>query len=171
MVDEIEEILALGYDRIAFSDDVFTMRPERVVAVCDEIERRGLRFDWECLARADGVDGETAARMRLAGCRSVFFGIESGSDLVLGSCARASPRPAPVTPSGPPTMPVSRSGAFFILCYPGETNETVLETLRFAGSLPLDYLGLSMPYPLPGTALRERLEGRVTRESRPTAAC
>jgi anaerobic magnesium-protoporphyrin IX monomethyl ester cyclase len=58
-------------------------------------------------------------------------------------------------------------GAFFILCYPGETDETVLETLRFARSLPLDYLGLSMPYPLPGTRLRERMGGRVTRESRP----
>ena len=41
-------------------------------------------------------------------------------------------------------------GAFFILCYPGETDDTVLDTLRFATSLPLDYLGLTMPYPLPG---------------------
>ena len=62
-------------------------------------------------------------------------------------------------------------GAFFILCYPGETDETVLETLRFADSLPLDYLGLSMPYPLPGTRLRERI-GAASRASRaPTAAC
>ena len=83
VVDEIEQALALGYDRIAFSDDVFTMRPERVVAVCDEIERRGLRFAWECLARVDGVDRATAGRMRRAGCRTVFFGIESGSDEVL----------------------------------------------------------------------------------------
>ena len=45
VVDEVEQALALGYDRIAFSDDVFTMRRERVAAVCDEIERRGLRFD------------------------------------------------------------------------------------------------------------------------------
>jgi radical SAM superfamily enzyme YgiQ (UPF0313 family) len=58
-------------------------------------------------------------------------------------------------------------GAFFILCYPGETDDTVLQTLRFAASLPLDYLGLSMPYPLPGTRLRTRLEGRVTGEARP----
>ena len=56
VVDEVEQALALGYDRISFSDDVFTMRPERVVAVCDEIERRGLHFAWECLARVDGID-------------------------------------------------------------------------------------------------------------------
>ena len=167
VVDEIEEALALGYDRIAFSDDVFTMRPERVAAVCDEIERRGLIFDWECLARVDGVDRETAARMRRAGCRTVFFGIESGSDEVLRLMRKgitaAQARDA-VWAAHDAGLEV---GAFFILCYPGDTDETVLETLRFAGSLPLDYLGLSMPYPLPGTRLRERMEGRVTGESRP----
>ena len=167
VVDEVEQALALGYDRIAFSDDVFTMRPERVVAVCDEIERRGLRFAWECLARVDGVDRATAGRMRRAGCRTVFFGIESGSDEVLRVMRKgitvAQARDA-VWAAHDAGLEV---GAFFILCYPGETDDTVLETLRFARSLPLDYLGLSMPYPLPGTPLRERMEGRVTGESRP----
>jgi anaerobic magnesium-protoporphyrin IX monomethyl ester cyclase len=167
VVDEIEEALALGYDRIAFSDDVFTMRSERVAAVCDEIERRGLRFEWECLARVDGVDRATAARMRRAGCRTVFFGIESGSDEILRVMRKgitvAQARDA-VWAAHDAGLEV---GAFFILCYPSDTDETVLDTLRFAGSLPLDYLGLSMPYPLPGTALRERMQGRVTGESRP----
>jgi anaerobic magnesium-protoporphyrin IX monomethyl ester cyclase len=167
VIDEVEEALALGYDRIAFADDVFTLRRARVVAVCDEIERRGLRFAWECLARVDGVDRATAARMRHAGCRTVFFGIESGSDEVLRLMRKgitaAQAREA-VWAAHDAGLEV---GAFFILCYPGETDGTVLETLRFARSLPRDYLGLSMPYPLPGTRLRERMDGRVTGESRP----
>ena len=167
VVDEIEQALALGYDRISFSDDVFTMRPERVVAVCDEIERRDLRFAWECLARVDGIDRETAAAMRRAGCRTVFFGIESGSDEILRVMRKgitaAQAREA-VWAARDAGLEV---GAFFILCYPGDSDETVLETLRFAGSLPLDYLGLSMPYPLPGTALGARMASRVTGESRP----
>ena len=68
VVDEVEEALALGYDRISFADDVFTLDRRRVLAVCDEIARRGLRFTWECLGRVDTLDGETAARMRQAGC-------------------------------------------------------------------------------------------------------
>ncbi len=167
VVDEVEQALALGYDRIAFADDVFTMRRERVAAVCDEIERRGLRFAWECLARVDGIDRATAEAMRRAGCRTVFFGIESGSDPILRLMSKgitaAQARKA-VWAAHEAGLEV---GAFFILCYPGETDETVLETLRFAASLPLDYLGLSMPYPLPGTPLRERMKGRVTGESRP----
>ena len=167
VVDEVKQALALGYDRISFSDDVFTMRPERVVAVCDEIERRALSFAWECLARVDGIDRPTAERMRRAGCRTVFFGIESGSDEILRVMRKgitaAQAREA-VWAAHDAGLEV---GAFFILCYPGDTDETVLETLRFAGSLPVDYLGLSMPYPLPGTRLRERMEGRLTGESRP----
>jgi anaerobic magnesium-protoporphyrin IX monomethyl ester cyclase len=115
----------------------------------------------------DGVDRATAGRMRRAGCRTVFFGIESGSDEVLRVMRKgitaAQARDA-VWAAHDAGLEV---GAFFILCYPGETDDTVLETLRFAESLPLDYLGLSMPYPLPGTRLRERVEGRVTGESRP----
>jgi anaerobic magnesium-protoporphyrin IX monomethyl ester cyclase len=58
-------------------------------------------------------------------------------------------------------------GAFFILFYPGETNETVLNTLHFTTTLPVDYLGLTMPYPLPGTALYERVRGQIKRQWNP----
>ena len=58
-------------------------------------------------------------------------------------------------------------GAFFIIYYPGETDETVLNTLRFATSLPLDYLGLTMPYILPGTALYDRLKDSLQHDQGP----
>lgn len=166
VVDEIEEALALGYDRISFADDVFTLDRRRVAAVCDEIARRGLRFTWECLGRVDTLDGETARRMRQAGCDTIFFGIESGNDAVLRlmdkqiTTAQARAAVEAAHEAG------LRVGAFFIVYYPGESDDTVLDTLRFAGSLPLDYLGLTMPYPLPGTALTERLAGRARREWR-----
>ena len=167
VVDEMEQSLRLGYDRIAFADDVFTMRREHVTGVCGEIGRRGLDVAWECLARVDGLDSGLAAIMRRAGCRTVFFGLESGSDEILRLMRKqtttAQAREA-VWAAHDAGLEV---GGFFILCYPGETDETVLETLRFADSLPLDYVGLSMPYPLPGTALRERVgAARVRGEAR-----
>ena len=173
VVDEIEQALALGYDRISFADDVFTLRARaRRCAICDEIERRGLRFAWECLGRVDGFDGATARAMRRAGCRPVFFGIESGVDEVLRLMnKRITTAQARERRRGPPTSAGLEVGAFFILCYPGETDDTVLETLRFAGSLPLDYLGLTMPYPLPGTRLRDAARGpRHAARRGPTAA-
>jgi anaerobic magnesium-protoporphyrin IX monomethyl ester cyclase len=56
-----------------------------------------------------------------------------------------------------------KTGAFFILYYPGETDATVLATLRFALSLPLEYLSYTMPYPIPGTALHDRVKDHITR--------
>jgi anaerobic magnesium-protoporphyrin IX monomethyl ester cyclase len=167
VVDEIEEALRLGYERISFADDVFTLNAARVTEICEEIGRRRLHFGWECLGRVDTFDHATARLMKQAGCFRVFFGIESGNDRILKLMnkrittdqARAAVQAA--HDAG------LEAGAFFILCYPGETDDTVLETLRFATSLPLDYVGLTMPYPLPGTALFDRVGDRISREWRP----
>jgi anaerobic magnesium-protoporphyrin IX monomethyl ester cyclase len=167
VVDEIESALDIGYDRISFSDDVFTMNKSRVLAICGEIRRRNLSFGWECLGRADAVDYETAAAMKQAGCTRIYFGIESGSDRMLSlmnknlTVARARSAVLAAHAAG------LEVGAFFILFYPGDTTASTLETLRFALSLPLDYLGLTPPYPLPGTALYKRVSDRINREWRP----
>ena len=101
--------------------------------------------------------------MKNAGCTRIYFGIESGNDQILELMQKK------ITTGQARSAVVAAHqaglevGAFFILFYPGETDETVLDTLRFATSLPLDYLGLSMPYPLPGTALYERIRDRITR--------
>ena len=167
VVDEIENALALGYDRIAFADDVFTLNRNRVLAICAEIKKRALQFRWECLGRVDTMDHLMAMEMKAAGCTRIYFGIESGCDCILKimnkKITTAQARYA-VDAAHSAGLEV---GAFFILFYPGETTETVLDTLRFATSLPLDYLGLTMPYPLPGTALYERIKNQSIRAWRP----
>jgi len=157
VVDEIEEALKLGYDRISFADDVFTMNPQRVLEVCEEIRTRGLRFQWECLGRVDTLDFPLALAMKKAGCMRIYFGIESGSDAIL----KLMHKKITIDMARSAVEAASRAGlqvgAFFILFYPGDTHETVLQTLRFALSLPVDYLGLTLPFPLPGTALFKRV--------------
>jgi Fe-S oxidoreductase len=105
--------------------------------------------------------------MKAAGCFRVFFGIESGNDRIL----RLMDKRITTAQAAGAVLAAHQTGlevgAFFIVCYPGETDDTVLDTLRFATSLPLDYLGLTMPYPLPGTALFDRVGDRVTRAWRP----
>ncbi len=167
VVDEVEQALALGYDRISFADDVFTLHKKRVLEICAEIGKRGLHFYWECLGRVDSLDEASYKEMYQAGCRRIYFGIESGDDTILKLMKKkittAEARQAVVAAH----RVGLEVGAFFILFYPGETNQTVLNTLRFASSLPLDYLGLTMPYPLPGTALFERVKGQIKRQWRP----
>ena len=159
VVDEIEEVISLGYSRIWFADDCFTLDRDRLMGICDEIIKRGLRIGWECLSRVDTIDMATLNKMKRAGCIRMFFGIESGNDSILILMKKQ------IT-----TKQVRRAlllckrsgikaGAFFIVGYPGETNKTVLETINFASSLPLDYLSFTMPYPIPGTPLYDRLNG------------
>ncbi len=164
VVDEVEHALSFGYDRIHFADDVFTLNRARVFKICEEIRRRGLQFKWECLGRVDSIDEEISIAMKDAGCDRIYFGIESGNDSVLKVMNKK------ITLDGARKAVYAAheaglsTGAFFILCYPGDTDETVLETLRFAVSLPLDYLSFTLPYPLPGTALYERVKGRISKE-------
>ncbi len=167
VVDEVEQALSLGYDRISFADDVFTLRQKRLLEVCALIRQRGLNFYWECLARVDSIDDASYQEMYKAGCRRVYFGIESGDNNILKLMNKkitAEQAHHAVEAAHQAGLEV---GAFFILFYPGETNQTVLNTLHFTTTLPVDYLGLTMPYPLPGTALYERVRGQIKREWNP----
>ncbi|MCZ7358053.1 MAG: radical SAM protein [Candidatus Methanoperedens sp.] len=164
VVSEIEEVLELGYSRIWFSDDVFTLNKERIMELCDEIKRRRLVFRWDCLCRVDNVNFELFKNMRDAGCARVLFGIESGDNGVLSmlkkrfTVAEAQSAVSAAKKAG------IEAGTFFIVGYPGETEETILRTIRFSTHLPSDYLSYTLPYPLPGTALYKRLEDRLTRD-------
>ena len=161
IVDEIEAIMEYGYDRIWFADDCFTISRKRLIDICDEILDRRLKIGWECLSRVDTIDREVVGKMKEAGCMRVFFGIESGNDSVLAimnkqiTAEQARRAVFMVKEAG------IRVGAFFILGYPGESDQTVLDTVRFSSSLPVDYLSFTLPYPIPGTPLYERTKDEI----------
>jgi len=160
VLDEVEEVLALGYDRIHFADDVFTLNKKRMIQICEDILARGLDFKWECLGRVDSIDVATAKAMKKSGCDRILFGIESGDESILKLMnKRISPNQARLAIETAREAGL-KTGAFFILCYPGDTNDTVIKTIKFAASLPLDYLSFTMPYPLPGTMLSQRINGK-----------
>jgi len=157
-VDEIETVISFGYDRIWFADDCFTLNRGRLIEVCDGIIDRKLRIGWECLSRVDTFDSEIADKMKKAGCLRIFFGIESGNDFVLRIMKKQiTTRQASIAIQICKKKGI-KAGAFFILGYPGENYQTILDTVKFASSLPLDYLSFTLPYPIPGTALFERIK-------------
>lgn len=80
IADEVGSCLALGYNEIHFYDDLFNISPERVIAFCDEIQKRGYLFKWDFRGRVNGVTRESLQRARVAGCRMISFGVESGND-------------------------------------------------------------------------------------------
>jgi len=100
--------------------------------------------------------------MKEAGCKQIFFGIESGNNSVLEMMKKEF-----TIEQARKTVELTansgiKTGAFFILGYPGETDETILNSIKFATSLPLDYVSFTLPYPIPGTRLYERIKDQVT---------
>lgn len=83
VVDEMEALVKLGFRKIRVEDDLFTFRRERTLAICRELDSRGLSLRWRAYARVDSVDAELLSRMRQAGCERILFGAESGSPEIL----------------------------------------------------------------------------------------
>ena len=90
--------------------------------------------------------------------RKGFFGIESGNDGILALMRKQITVKQARKAVHTAKLAGLQVGAFFILGYPGESNKTVLDTVRFASGLPLDYLSFTLPYPIPGTSLFERIK-------------
>jgi anaerobic magnesium-protoporphyrin IX monomethyl ester cyclase len=156
VVDEIEEILDYGIDRINIADDLFVSSRGKVKEVCDEIIRRGLRFGWSAFARVNTVDLETLKLMREAGCDSISFGVETGNPEMLKRI-----RKGITLDQVRHAVSLCREAGIiahtsFIVGLPGETEATLRETGEFAASLGSLY-GYHFLSPFPGTTVREEV--------------
>jgi anaerobic magnesium-protoporphyrin IX monomethyl ester cyclase len=161
VVDELNQISELGYDSVWFSDDCFTLIPSRVLEICQGIKNTSLDLKWECLSRVDGFTLDMAKEMKAAGCERVFFGIESGDDGILRQMNKGIDVDQARKAVEAATEAELKAAGFFILGYPGEDDSTILRTIKFATRLPLDYASFSLPYPIPGTGLYDKVKDRL----------
>src|ERR1700682_3795953 len=160
VVAEMREIAELGYDHIWMSDDLFTLNYKRTFELAQAIEAARLPLTWECLSRVTHVDQELFDQMRRAGCKRIFFGIESGDEHVLKEMKKG------ITPDQARTAVEAcvaagiKAAGFFMVGYLGETTDSLIRSINFSSSLPLDYVSYTIAYPLPGTGFYERVRER-----------
>jgi len=155
VVDEIASALRLGFEEICIDDDLFTRNRKHVLAICEEIGRRALRFKMYIFARVDTVDRLLLRKLREAGCAMICFGLESGNQKILDQAnKRTTLEKARQAVQLCKEEGISPFGSF-ILGLPGETRETMEETISFARSLEIPH-GFHLLSPFPGTTVRER---------------
>jgi anaerobic magnesium-protoporphyrin IX monomethyl ester cyclase len=160
VVAEMREIAELGYDHIWMSDDLFTLNYKRTFELAQAIEEAHLPLTWECLSRVTHVDRALFEQMRRAGCRRIFFGIESGDENVLKEMKKGiTPDQARAAVEACVAAGIKAAG-FFMVGYLGETTESLIRSINFSSSLPLDYVSYTIAYPLPGTGFYERVRER-----------
>lgn len=83
IVDEFEHILNLGIEEIHIFDDTFNLNRQRVMDMCNEILRRGLKVRWNARVRIYPFDREMLTLMKKAGCERLHVGVESLDPTVL----------------------------------------------------------------------------------------
>jgi hopanoid biosynthesis associated radical SAM protein HpnJ len=150
VANEVKHALELFPDikEIFFDDDTFTIGKERILALCDRF--KPLNFTWSCTSRVH-VDLETLQAMRAAGCRLFIVGFESGNPQILKNIKKG----ATVEQAREFVKNCKKAGIAihgdFIIGLPGETPETIKETLQFAKDLDCETIQVSIAHAYPGT--------------------
>jgi radical SAM superfamily enzyme YgiQ (UPF0313 family) len=152
VVDEIEFNLE-KFDIRDFDiyDSTFTADEQRVIRICEEIRRRKLNVGFTVRSRVDIVSREMIDSLKSAGCHTILYGIESSNpDILKMMNKRISPELVMSTVSYTKQRGIKALG-FFLFGFPGETRQTIEDTIRFSLDLPLDYALYSILLPMPDT--------------------
>jgi anaerobic magnesium-protoporphyrin IX monomethyl ester cyclase len=156
VVDEIERLVKdLGIQYIIFRDPMFSLRQDRVVAICNEIQRRRLSIRWKCETRVDCLNETTLRAMAAAGCEGINFGIESAEVEVQSNVGRKPITQKKILETVTLCRKLGiRTFCFFIVGLPGDTVKTILESIDFAVELQPSWVQFNAATPLTGTKLR-----------------
>jgi len=137
VVDEIEYITKnLPYvEDIFFQDDTFISDNQRVMDICNDIIKRGIKIKWACSGRVDRVTKEMLIKMKEAGCTEVSYGIESGSERILKTIDKKITLEQIEKTIAITNEVGMRYFPFLMVGNPGESWETVQETVDFLKKL------------------------------------
>jgi radical SAM superfamily enzyme YgiQ (UPF0313 family) len=151
VVREIELLYNRGIKNIHMYSDLFTVNREQVMGICRLIIEKGLKIRWTCNSRVDYVDEEMLMMMGKAGCWMMTWGIESGNEAILKKAAKgANPAKAKQALLWARKAGIKNWG-YFIIGLPGETVETIRQTIDFAKTLPMELAVFHVAAPYPGT--------------------
>jgi radical SAM superfamily enzyme YgiQ (UPF0313 family) len=167
VVDAVGNLSKLGYNRFYFVDNSFNIPEAHALHLCRLLSELSPRVTWRCILYPQHVTEELVKAMARAGCVEVSLGFESGAASVLRQMnKRFSPIEVRRICDLLASQGIRRFG-FLLLGGPGETRETVEESLDFARSLGLDGLRITIGIRIyPGTPLARRAcaEGVISDE-------
>lgn len=164
VADDIARLADAGAERFQFVDNTFNLPPSYALALCRAIAARGRAVSWRAIVYPHLVSDELVAAMAEAGCREVSIGSESCCDPILASLNKnfSTAEVRRITKSFA-AAGITRFG-FLMLGVPGETRETVAESLEVADALGLSVLKITIGvriYPQTPLARRAVAEGVV----------
>lgn len=160
VIEELIILKKLGYREFHVLDDQFTTNIDKAKEICQEIIRNDIGMSWNLRTgiRVDRVDKEFLDLAKRAGCYQVGIGFESGSQACLDKVGKGIKLEQAIRAAEMIRSAGIEFVGFFMLGLPGETEETMKETINFAIKLNPDYAKATILVPFPGTAIYDEFE-------------
>ena len=161
VVDEIAYLVKeFKIKEVHFEDDNLTLKRKHVEDICNLILKRKIKINWATPngIRVDTLDLELLRLMKRSGCYFIAFGIESGNQGILDNAKKGVNLETVRRVASLAKKAGIVTQGFFIFGLPGETEETMKETMAFAKSIPLDKAQFLLLDILPGSELWSQLK-------------
>lgn len=160
VVEEFIKIKEMGFGEIHLTDDGFTTNLNRAKNICDLLIQSEVNIAWCTITgiRVDRVDFELLDKMKQAGCYRVYFGIESGNQKILNNIKKGTTLEQIQKAVMLAKKAKLEVAGYFMIGLPGETEDTMQNTINFAKSLDLDLAKISITIPLPATEIFSDLD-------------
>jgi len=156
ILNELEyEYYKYNIREITFFDDVFTLSPKRTKQICQGIIDRKLKISWFCNARADMLNEDVCKIMKEAGCHLVYLGFESGSNTILKNIQKGCKVDRLLYGASLLKKCGIDRSIGFVIGLPGETDETIQQTIEVAKTVKPERLQFTRWTPLAGSPLVE----------------
>ncbi len=139
IIEEIEFLFGDGYREFLFVDDNFTLNPRRVSKFCRLLRKRRLRIEWFCDSRVTNCGFDTFREMVKAGCRTIYFGMESANQRILDYYKKnITPEQSKAAAANAKKAGFDIIVGSFIVGAPDETRREIQNTLQFAQKVDID---------------------------------
>lgn len=157
IIKEMKHVESLGIRSVLFNDELFTMSIGRIHDICSAIIFNDIKLHWGVRSRANLVHKESLELMKEAGCFNIHLGIESGTDRILGEMEKGIDIET-IKESVNTIKDVGLScTASFMIGYPDETHDEIMETIQLAQDLDLNTVQLYITQPEPCTKLYDQV--------------
>lgn len=156
VVEEIIECKNMyGIMDFHLKSDIFTWDKQWVAGLCRAIMNSKLKIHWLCNSRVDTLDADSTKAMKDAGCWAISLGVESGSQVILDKMRKG----ITLEQSKEAVRLCRATGIktylYFLIGFPWDTEETILDSIRFAKELDGDFIDFFIVYPFRGTELEK----------------
>jgi radical SAM superfamily enzyme YgiQ (UPF0313 family) len=160
VIREVEYFISKGIKEIYFRDDTFFVSKKRDQAIFEHIIRNNLDITWLANARIASIDKETMRLARQAGCHTIKLGIESGVQEILDGIKKGYKIEKAYEVFKWAKKLKIKTHAHVMLGNPGDTRESIKQTIKFVLKLNPTTASFGICTPYPGTPLFEDLKGK-----------